>query len=174
MYYETFGQIKKMIGQLDTWLDAAERFAKQREIEPDTMLDYRLAPDQFQFGRQVRVACDMPKSAAELFTGKEGPDLPFEKTFEDLHVRARSVYKYLDGLAAEDFANAGGRLVSFSRDDSMVMTGEDFFIEHTVPNFYFHLDHAYAILRHVGVPLGKSDYLGNLTFRRVTTRFRQS
>jgi hypothetical protein len=174
MYYETFGQIKKMIGQLDTWLDAAHEFAVEKNIEPNTMLDHRLAPDQFQFGRQVRVACDMPKSAAELFTGKEGPDLPFEKTLDDLHVRARSVYKYLDGLTADDFKDAATRVVSFSRYDVRVMTGEDFFLEHTVPNFYFHLVHSYAILRHVGVQLGKADYLGNLTFRMAASRFRGS
>jgi hypothetical protein len=43
------------------------------------------------------------------------------------------------------------------------MTGADFFLEHAQPNFFFHLTHAYALLRHAGVRIGKRDDLGALT-----------
>jgi hypothetical protein len=45
------------------------------------------------------------------------------------------------------------------------MSGADYFVEHTMPNFYFHLGHAYAILRHNGVDVGKRDWLGGYTFQ---------
>jgi len=45
------------------------------------------------------------------------------------------------------------------------MSGADYFLEHAIPNFFFHSTNVYAILRHNGVPLGKRDYLGALSLK---------
>jgi hypothetical protein len=166
MYHETFQQMIKLLGQLDKWLDAAAAFAQPKKIEPATILGYRLAPDQFALVRQVQLACDTARVAVTRLTGKEAPSQPdTEQTIEELQARVRMTRAFLEGLSAADFADAATRVVSTPRWEGKVMTGADYFLEHAVPNFYFHVTHTYAILRHIGVPLGKRDYLGALTLR---------
>jgi hypothetical protein len=166
MYHETFGQMNKLLGQLDKWLAAAAAFATEKKIEPATILGYRIAPDQFALVRQVQVACDTAKLAASRLTGKDAPSHPdTEQTIEELSVRVRAVRGYLDGLSAGDFAEAATRVITQPRWEGKVMTGADYFLEHAQPNFFFHMVHTYAILRHIGVPLGKRDYLGAMTLR---------
>jgi hypothetical protein len=166
MYYETLGQMKTMLRQLDKWLEAAAAFAKTKSFEPDLFLGFRLAPDQFALARQVQTACDTAKVATSRLTGKEAPTHPdTEKTLDDLRARVSSVLVYLDGVSAKDFEGAATRVVTQPRWEGKVMTGADYFLEHAVPNFFFHITHVYAILRHNGVNVGKRDYLGALSLR---------
>ena len=166
MYYEAFGQMKKQLGQLDKWLDTAVAHAKTKSFDPNLFLGFRLAPDQFAFVRQVQVACDTAKLAAARLTGKDAPThADTEQTIEELKARVTAVIGYLDGLTAKDFEGAATRVVSMPRWEGKVMTGADYFLEHAQPNFFFHVSHTYAILRHNGVALGKRDYLGAITFR---------
>ena len=72
---------------------------------------------------------------------------------------------YLDGFSSADVVAAATRSITTPRWEGKTMTGAEYFLEHAVPNFFFHLAHAYAILRHNGVPLGKRDYLGPLSLR---------
>src|SRR5580658_1427688 len=166
MYYAIFSQMKKQLGQLDKWLEAAAADAKAKSFDPNVFLTLRLAPDQFAFARQVQTACDTAKLAASRLSGKEAPTYPdTEQTLEELHARVRSVIAYLDTLSAKDFEGAAARVVTQPRWEGKVMSGGDYFLEHAVPNFFFHITHAYAILRHNGVNIGKRDYLGPLTLR---------
>ena len=166
MVYAIFSQMKKQLAQLDKWLDAAAADAKARSFDPNVFLGLRLAPDQFAFARQVQTACDTAKLGASRLTGKEAPSQPdTEQTLEELHARVRSVIAYLDTLSAKDFEGAAARVVTQPRWEGKVMNGSDYFVEHALPNFYFHLTHAFAILRHNGVNIGKRDYLGTLSLR---------
>jgi hypothetical protein len=166
MYYQTLCQMKKMLGQADKWLEAAAAFAQTKSFDPNVFLGFRLAPDQFAFARQVQTACDTAKLAAARLSGKEAPSHPdTEQTLEDLRARLRTVTAYLDGFAEKDFEGAAARTISQPRWEGKTMTGADYFLEHAIPNFFFHLSHAYAILRHNGVALGKRDYLGQLSLR---------
>jgi hypothetical protein len=164
MYYETFGQFKKSLGQLDKWLDAAASFAQSRSFDPNVFAGLRLAPDQFALARQVQATCDTAKIAAARLTGNEAPKhADTETTLVELQARVRSVVSYLEGFSAKDFEQSATRVVSQPRWEGKVMSGADYFREHALPNFYFHLTHTYAILRHNGVPVGKRDYLGPLS-----------
>lgn len=166
MYYDLFLQMKKMLGQVGTWLDKAEAHAKEKNFDANSYLTFRLAPDQLAFARQVQIACDTAKLGASRLTGKEAPSHPdTEQTLDELRARLKSVIAYLDGFSAKDFEGAATRSVTQPRWEGKVMTGKDYFIEHVQPNFYFHAAHTYAILRHNGVPVGKKDYLGALTQR---------
>jgi uncharacterized protein len=166
MYYAIFSQMKKQLGQLDKWLDTAAADAKAKSFDPNVFLGLRLAPDQFAFARQVQTACDTAKLAASRLSGKDAPTYPdTEQTLEELHTRVRSVVAYLDTLSAKDFEGAAARVVTQPRWEGKVMSGADYFVEHAVPNFYFHLTTSYAILRNSGVNLGKRDYLGALSLR---------
>jgi hypothetical protein len=166
MYYEMFRQMKKTLGQLDHWFELAEATAKAKSFDSALFLGFRLAPDQFPFSRQVQVACDTAKLGAARLAGKEAPVHPdTEQTLPDLRARIQSVVTYLDGFSAKDFDKAATVTVSQPRWEGKTMTGADYLVEHVVPNFFFHVTTAYAILRHNGVAVGKRDYLGTLTMR---------
>ncbi len=166
MYYETLCQMKKMLGQLDKWMEAAASYAQTKSFDPNVFVGLRLAPDQFAFARQVQSTCDTAKFVAARLAGKDAPAHPdTEQTLDELRARVRTVVAYLDGFSAKDFQGAATRVITQPRWEGKVMTGADYFLEHAVPNFFFHLTHAYAILRHNGVNIGKRDYLGTLNLR---------
>ena len=166
MYHALFGQMKKHLGQLEKWLDAATEHAKAKSFDPNVFLGLRLAPDQFAFVRQVQATCDVAKLAASRLTGKDAPSHPdTEQTIDELRTRIRSVIAYLEGFSEKDFESAATRSVTQPRWEGKTMSGADYFVEHGLPNFFFHLSHAYAILRHNGVSIGKRDYLGPLSLR---------
>ena len=161
MYTQTFSQFKKQLGQLDKWLAMAADYARSKDFDPDVFVTLRLAPDQFPLARQVQICCDTVKLTVGYLTGKAvQPQEDNEKTIAELQARVRSIVTLLDGLEPRDFEGAATRTVSQPRWKGEWMTGADYFIEHTIPNFYFHLTTAYAILRHNGVGVGKRDYLG--------------
>ncbi len=166
MYFEQIKQMQKMLGHVDTWLEKATAFAKAKSFDVNTLLQSRLAPDQFPLVRQIQTACDTSKLAASRLSGKDAPSHPdTETTVDEIRARIGSVRKYLDGFTAKDFENAATRTISQPRWEGKTMTGDDYFREHATPNFYFHTTHAYALLRHAGVDVGKRDFLGPLTLR---------
>lgn len=166
MYLDIFAQMKKQLGQMEKWLAAAAAHAETKKFDPNVFLSLRLAPDQFAFARQVQSACDTAKLGASRITGKEAPVQPDnEQTLDELRARVASVVAYLDGYTAKDFEGVAERTVTQPRWEGRVMSTHDYLLEHAMPNFYFHLTHVYAILRHNGVSIGKRDYLGTLTQR---------
>jgi hypothetical protein len=166
MYHEMFLQFRKMLGQIDRWLDVAVAHAERKPFDPKVYLTLRLAPDQFPLVRQIQTACDTAKLAAARLTGKVPPSHPdTEQTVDELKARLRAVMDYLATYKAQDFADAATRAIVNPRWEGKVMLGADYFREHAVPNFFFHVTHTYAILRHAGVELGKTDYLGSLSLR---------
>jgi hypothetical protein len=166
MYYESIRQMTKMLGQLDKWLEAAAGFAQSKSFDPNLFLTQRLVLDQFAFARQVQTACDTAKLAASRLSGKTAPvHADTEQSLDELRARVKAVVAYLDGFSAKDFDEAATRSITQPRWEGKTMTGADYFLEHAMPNFFFHITHCYAILRHNGVSLGKRDYLGALTQR---------
>ncbi|MEP6654992.1 MAG: DUF1993 domain-containing protein, partial [Myxococcales bacterium] len=116
MFYETVLEMKKLLGQMDKWLDAAEAHAQAKKFDSKVYLTLRLAPDQFAFARQVQTACDTAKLVAARLTGKEAPAYPdTEQTIDELHARVRSVITYLDGFTAQDFQGAATRVITQPR-----------------------------------------------------------
>jgi len=166
MFYPFHRQMTKMLGQLDKWLETAEAHAQAKGFDSKVLVESRLAPDQFAFVRQVQAACDTAKLGSSRLTGKSAPEHPdTETTLAELRERIRSVRAYLDGVTEADYANAATRVITTPRWEGKVMSGADYFMEHALPNFFFHITHAYALLRHNGVNVGKRDYLGAQTRR---------
>lgn len=164
MYIEMFGQMRKTLGQLETWLEAAAAHAAAKSFDPKVYLQLRLAPDQFAFVRQVQISCDTAKLAASRLSGKEAPKhADTEESLDELRARVKSVVEYLNGFTAADFEGAATRPVTQARWEGKYMHGADYFLQHAVPNFFFHATHVYALLRHNGVGLGKKDFLGPLS-----------
>jgi hypothetical protein len=166
MYFQVVGQFKKQLKQIEAWFDLAQSYAKERGFDVNVLVAQRLAPDQFPLSRQVQIACDTAKLSVSRLAGKEAPSHPdTEQTIDELRTRIRAVVSYLDGFSEKDFEGAATRTITQPRWEGKTMSGADYFLEHAVPNFYFHLAHTYAILRHNGVNLGKKDYLGTLAMR---------
>ena len=145
-------------------LETGERYAEEKQIAPDVMLQTRLIPDMFPLVRQVQSACDAAKFAASRLTGKEAPAHPdTETTIDELHARIAKVTDYLGTFTEKDFENAATRKVPlpFIPGGTKGMVGANYLFQMGGPNFYFHVTTAYAILRHNGVELGKRDYIGS-------------
>ncbi len=167
MLYEiTVPQFKKMLNNFQLILDKAAAFADQKKIEGEVLLNSRLAPDQFNFIRQIQIMCDTAKLGISRLTGQDAPSHPdTEKTLNELRERIKSTVSYLEKFSAKDFADSATRKISQPRWEGKWLTGEEFALNHALPNFYFHMTTAYSILRHNGVEIGKKDYLGKMPFK---------
>lgn len=164
--FHTFQHMRAQLANIDTWFARAKDHATAKKYDVDVLLAFRLAPDQFPLSRQIQICCDTPKLAAARLTGKEAPAFEdTETTIEQLSERVAKTRAYLGTLAEADFAGAETKAITTPRWEGKTMLGRDYVVEHTVPNFHFHYAHAYALLRHAGVDLGKKDYLGALTMK---------
>jgi Uncharacterized protein conserved in bacteria len=162
----TVVQFSRMLTNLNLLLDKAAASAEARKFKVEVLLQARLAPDQFHFIRQVQIACDTAKLGVARLTGKTAPTHEDnETTLDQLKTRIAETLDYLASVSPQDFAGAEERQVSQQRWEGKYLTGTDYVVQYAVPNFYFHVTTAYAILRHNGVDLGKKDYLGTLSFK---------
>src|SRR5688500_9616282 len=124
MYFQIIGQMKKQLGQVEKWLDAAAAYAKEKSFDPNVFLGLRLAPDQFAFARQVQTVCDTSKLVAARLSGKEAPKHPdTEATLDDLKARVRTVITYLESFSPQDFEAAADRSVTQPRWEGKSMSG---------------------------------------------------
>jgi len=166
LYAITVTQYGKMLDNLSSCLDKAAAYAEAKKFDIDVLLHSRLAPDQFNLIRQIQIACDTAKFGAARLCGKEAPNHPdTEKTFVELQARIKTVQTYLASFTPADFAGAEERHVSQPRWEGKYLTGLEFAIQHSLPNLYFHVTTAYAILRHNGVDVGKKDFLGSIPLK---------
>jgi hypothetical protein len=166
MYFDLTRQMHKQLTQTLAWFDAAAAHATSRGFSPDAFLALRLAPDQFALVKQVQIACDTLKLGVARLTGRDAPvQADDEQTLDALRARVQSVLAFVAGVTEADFEGAAERTITQPRWEGRTMTGHDYFLEYLVPNFYFHVAHTYALLRHGGVALGKRDYLGALSMR---------
>ncbi len=168
MLYElTIPQFTKTLHNLLVIMDKGVKYAEAKKFEPSVLVNSRLAPDQFDFIRQVQIACDTAKLCAHRLTGKEAPKHDdTEKTMGDLKTRVDQTISYLNTFSKSDFAGAGEKHVSQPRWEGKYLLGNEFVLHHAIPNFYFHVTTAYAILRHNGVDVGKKDFLGEMPFKK--------
>ena len=159
-------EMKKILRNLEACIGKAEAHAAAKKYETAVLVGSRLAPDMFPLSRQIQSVCDVAKLSASRITGKDAPSNPdTEQTFDELRARIASTVAYLDTLTEADFAKVAERTVSLPRWEGKSMTAIDYFVEHAIPNFFFHATTTYAILRHNGVDVGKRDFLGAMSFR---------
>lgn len=156
-----------MLHNLSAILDKASKSAVDRNFEAGVLFQSRLAPDQFNFIRQIQITCDTAKLGLSLLTGKEAPVHPdTEQTLPELKQRIENTITYLNTFSQKDFEGAAERRISRPRWEGKTLSGEEFLLQHVIPNFYFHFTTAYSILRHNGVNIGKKDYLGEMPFKK--------
>ncbi|HWV52654.1 DUF1993 domain-containing protein [Pseudorhodoplanes sp.] len=153
-----------LIQGLDTLshiLRKGEEHARTSSIDPQSLVDARLAPDMLTLAGQVQRASDTSKLSVERLSGLPAPKMEdTEKTFDDLHSRIQKTTAYIKGVTEAQLSGAETRRIELKlRDYNPVFSGTSYLFGFALPNFYFHVTTAYDILRHRGVPLSKRDFL---------------
>ena len=152
------------IGILQDYVDHAVRLGETAEGGVDGVLEARLAPDMLNFADQIRVACTKAERHGAKLAGIH-PPAPAQAptTAPALKARAAQAILFLESLPEESVRGAEAR--TFELSDPLVrgwFGGDDYLLELVLPDFFFHVATAHAILRHLGAPIGKRDYLGRL------------
>jgi uncharacterized protein len=157
------------LNALSGLLDKAEAFAAAKKIEPSVLLHSRLAPDMFPLLRQVQVVSDQAKNGASRLAGAEPPVFEDKETsIAELKARLAKTVAHLKTLDAKKIDAAADQEITFPLGGTNKghMKGSDYLDHFVLPNLYFHLTAAYAILRHCGVEVGKRDFLAGIPIRR--------
>jgi hypothetical protein len=162
MYQASVPAFLHMLKNLSAILDKAEAFAAERNIEPDVLLDWRLAPDMFPLVRQIQIAADFAKGTTARLAGAEVPKYADdEKTIAELKARIAKTLRFVEGFSPKDIDGSEGRDITLTvGGQEMHFKGEPYLVHFALPNFYFHATAAYAILRRCGVEIGKRDFIG--------------
>lgn len=143
-------------------LKKAASDAKARGIDPAVLLNARLSPDMFPLVRQVQIATDQAKGCCSRLAGVDNPVfVDDETTFAELDARIKRTLDFIKGLKASQFAGSESREIVMQMPiGTLSFSGLDYLNGWALPNFYFHYSAAYNILRHNGVGLSKTDFLG--------------
>lgn len=134
-------------------------------LEEAAIIEARLAPDMLPFPRQVQRASDTAKNAVARLTGSAAPSMAdTEQSVAELKIRCRRTVDYLKSVDRAAFESAQERVISFPypKLGTLQFNGAAYVSGHALPNFFFHVTTAYALLRAGGAPLGKADYLRHL------------
>ena len=153
---------KTTLGNLVHILDKAQAHAEARKYDPLVLTQSRLAPDMLPLTKQIQIACDAAKNGVARISGLEAPKFEDnEVSFADLKARIQNTLAWLATVPAAALDGTEDKSITFpvGREKTRTMTGEAYLKHWMLPNFFFHVVTAYAILRHNGVELGKSDYL---------------
>jgi len=162
MYRASVPVFTRALRNLAGVLRKGEAFATARKIEPAVLLNYRLAPDMFALTRQVQIATDMAKGCVSRLAGVEPPVFADdETTFGQLIDRIERCIAYLETFRPDQLDGTEQKAVTLKmRSGELHFEGLPYLLEFASPNVYFHCMAAYAILRHCGVELGKTDFIG--------------
>lgn len=152
----------RMFGNALNWLDKAQAHAEARKFDAGNFLGMRLAPDMLPLVRQIQIASDTAKGCVARLAGVEAPQWEDkEATLDDLRDRIRRTIDYVQGFSAAQIDGSDDKdIVLKMRAGEVHFTGENYLRHFVLPNLYFHLTTAYALLRHGGVEIGKRDFLG--------------
>src|SRR5215208_4817281 len=148
-----------MLGNLSHILDKAQAHAEARKFDPAALVQFRLAPDMLPFTRQVQIACDAAKNCVARISGVEAPRYEdVESSFPELKARIQKTLDFLASVPAARLDGTEERDITYpvGRDATRTMKAEAYLKHSVLPNFFFHITMAYAILRHNGVELGKA------------------
>ena len=155
-----------MLTNLNHFLAKAQEFVDAKKCDPAALTQYRLAPDMLPFTRQVLIACDAVKNGIARISGVDAPKFEDnESTLDELRARIGKTLAYLATVPAASVDATEAKEITFpvGRDATRTMSAEAYLKHWMLPNLYFHVTMAYAILRHNGVELGKIDYLMGAT-----------
>jgi hypothetical protein len=163
MYQASVPVYARLLRNLSGILDKAAEHAAAKKIDPMILIYARLYPTMWSVSEQVRAACNHATRGPARLTGTPPPAFDGkDATFEDLKARIAWAIAFAEGIPQSGFDGAEDREIVFpTGDEERRLTGRDYLLGFSMPNFYFHVTTAYDILRHNGVPLEKDDFVGS-------------
>jgi uncharacterized protein len=163
LYASSVPVFKQMLNSLDAILVKAQQHAAAKSIEPDALLQGRLFPDMFALIRQVQIAADFARGVSARLAGAEVPKFDDkQQSFDDLHGLLAATLTFIDGFTPAQIDGQEEREIVTrpGTPKEKRFTGQSYLLSYGLPQFFFHVTTAYAILRHNGVELGKRDFMG--------------
>jgi hypothetical protein len=133
-------------------------------VDEAAIMEARLAPDMRPFPSQIQMASDAAKGAVARLTGVAAPSMPDEEaSFAELKDRIGRTLAFIESVDRSAFDGAETRdVVVKVPGHELRFHGQGYLTSFAIPNFYFHVSMAYALLRQAGVPLGKQNFLGRI------------
>lgn len=161
MYQASVPVLVRHLTILSKILSKAEASAAARNIDPSVFIAARLAPDMLPLTKQIQIASDVSKGGAGRLAEAAIPSFAdTETSFAELQERITKTIDYISSLKPEQIDGSEAKAISLKVGGrELHFSGQDYLLQFVLPNLYFHVTTAYAILRHNGVPLGKADYL---------------
>ena len=161
MYRASVPVLLQMLGAMSGVLDKAVAFAAAKKVEHSVLLNARLAPDMFPLTRQVQIATDFAKGLAARLAGQEPPKYSDnEASFDELKARIAKTIAFIKEFKPAQIDGSEEREINITLGGQpRSFKGENYLVNFAMPNFFFHATTAYAILRHNGVDIGKTDYM---------------
>lgn len=135
------------------------------EAHGGDLIGARLAPDMFPLCTQVRFVCTQASDLLRHLTGAAAfAPADDAADLNGLRAQLADAVARLEAVPASAFEGAASRALELKMPNGMVfdLNGEQFVRDWALPQLYFHLMAAYAILRHQGVPLGKPDWVPHM------------
>ena len=163
MYIHSVPVLKQMLIALKAILMQADEHVSAKSIEPDALLKARLFPDMFPLAKQVQIAADFARGIAARLAGVDVPTFESnQKTFAELDALLTQTLAFLDSLNPSQFDGKEGSEIILrpGTPKEKRLSGQAYLSNYGLPQFFFHVSTAYAILRHNGVAIGKRDYMG--------------
>ncbi|MFZ5841567.1 MAG: DUF1993 domain-containing protein [Pseudomonadota bacterium] len=164
MYQASVPVLTRALTNLIAVLEKGAAYAEAKKIDPSVLLNYRLAADMFPLTRQVQIATDMSKGCVARLAGVEIPKYDdTEASFPELIARLRKTIDFVNSFSAAQIDGSEDKTITLQRKDGEVTyKGQPYLLFYVHPHVYFHCTTAYAILRHIGVDIGKKDFIGQL------------
>jgi len=161
MYRASAPVFLQMLPAMSASLDKAQAYAVAKKFEPSVLLQSRLYPDMFPLSRQVQIACDFAKNTMARLAGAEPMKIEdTETTVEQLKARIARTIGMVKEFKPSQIDGSEERDISIPLgSQTRQFKGETYLIGFALPNFFFHVTTAYAILRHNGLELGKGDFM---------------
>ena len=163
MYQSSVPVFIRQLNNLSNILNKAVDHCEAKKIDQAALITFRLFPDMLPLSRQVQIACDSVKAGASRLAEVEIPSHEdTETTFAELQERITKTIAFLQTIKAEQIDGKEELKISYTqRNKESNFIGQPYLLQYVLPNLYFHITAAYAILRHNGVEIGKKDYLGS-------------
>jgi hypothetical protein len=163
MYQASIPHFVLMLGKLSARRDKTLVHAEATQFDQAVFINARLAPDMYPLSRQIQISADMAKACAARLAGIEVPRYEDnETTLAELQARIAKTIAFLQRVDVEQINDSEEQTVKIiMHDKEIVYSGQHYLLDIIIPHFYFHVTIAYAILRHHGIDIGKSDYINN-------------
>ena len=160
--------IQKSLNSVINILEKTQTWAKENGKTDEEVLQASLTPDMLPFVRQITILSDNAKGVASRLSGVENPKHEdTESTIAELIERVKMTREFINTIETQEYTNAHQQKIIMPYFPGKYQTAQDYVRDYALPNFYFHTVTAYGILRHIGVPLGKGDYIGSLVLNDI-------